>query len=193
MKITSWELVLQDLIQTDVTLTLHSKGSRIVFGDLTPSSDVASPNRQESDVTWFLDPFYEFNSVNDYDIALLYLHTPVTFTDFVRPVCAYETVTSPETDSFPPELTELDNCYIAGWGALATGNEGKIKLAMKSVIYAIIAPGACYLITTRHTCSQSFGKDDICSTFFTCDLSPKQSHKKALLLNLCHRSQPHVI
>lgn len=123
-----------NLIQTHVPLILHSQESRIVFGDLTPSNGDDSSSRQESDVTWFVDPLYQFNSVDDYDIALLYLHTPVTFTDFVRPVCIYETVTSPETDSSPPELTELENCYIAGWGALATGNEEKIKFPKKSVI-----------------------------------------------------------
>ncbi|KAJ8020013.1 Transmembrane protease serine 6 [Holothuria leucospilota] len=116
-------------------------GSRIVFGDLTPSSDFASSSRQESDVTWFLDPLYQFNSVNDYDIALLYLHTPVTFTDFVRPVCVYETVTSPETDSFPPELTELDNCYIAGWGALAT--DGEFPEVLQEAPVDIFPPSSC--------------------------------------------------
>ncbi|XP_072033244.1 uncharacterized protein [Amphiura filiformis] len=47
-----------------------------------------------------LDEFHE-------DIALLHLREPVTFTDFVRPICL--TKTWQEIDSF-------EECWIAGWG-----------------------------------------------------------------------------
>ncbi|KAJ8019464.1 Transmembrane protease serine 9 [Holothuria leucospilota] len=92
--------------------------NHVVFGDRRESNIPPSPNRQESDVTWFVHP--GFNPITlEYDIAFLYLHTPVTFTDFVRPACIYNTIV--DQAFFPPELIELTNCHITGWGAVTNG------------------------------------------------------------------------
>ncbi|KAJ8019463.1 Transmembrane protease serine 9 [Holothuria leucospilota] len=92
----------------------------VVFGQITSENDPPSPNRQESDVTWFRHPRYNPVTLEN-DIALLYLHTPVTLTNFVRTACMYDTLTNPDEDSSPPELTELTNCHIVGLGHTVDG------------------------------------------------------------------------
>ncbi|RXN12063.1 transmembrane protease serine 11B [Labeo rohita] len=53
-----------------------------------------------------------YNFTNDNDIALLKLRSPVTFTDYIRPVClaAYNSVFNSGTDS-----------WITGWGNISEG------------------------------------------------------------------------
>ena len=57
-----------------------------------------------SDVT--IHPNYEVYYLGD-DIALFTLATPVTFTDYIRPICLAD-----ETDVFPASSI----CYATGWG-----------------------------------------------------------------------------
>ncbi|PIK34969.1 putative transmembrane protease serine 9-like [Apostichopus japonicus] len=92
----------------------------IFFGDTT--QNVPAATRQVSDVTWFMHPNYDVDTIEN-DIALLYLHTPMTLSNVVRPACLYNTITNIATDQSPPELTELTNCYVTGWGDLMDGGD----------------------------------------------------------------------
>ena len=60
-----------------------------------------------------LHPNYDSNTNNN-DIALLRLSSPVTFTDYIRPVClaASSSVFNNGTDS-----------WVTGWGAVNEGGE----------------------------------------------------------------------
>lgn len=60
-----------------------------------------------------LHPSYD-SVTNDNDIALLRLSSPVTFTDYIRPVClaASDSVFNNGTDS-----------WVTGWGAVQEGGE----------------------------------------------------------------------
>ncbi|XP_072043234.1 transmembrane protease serine 12-like [Amphiura filiformis] len=92
---------------------MHSDNARlrddvtaIVFGDTEIYG--SSPNRQEMS-------FRRAVSHPDYiefiqnDIAILELESPVTITDYVRPVCL---------SGLKNELEAYDNCWIAGWGEI---------------------------------------------------------------------------
>lgn len=61
--------------------------------------------------TIILHPDYD-SDTNDNDIALLRLSSPVTFTDYIRPVClaASDSVFNNGTDS-----------WVTGWGAVDEG------------------------------------------------------------------------
>ena len=60
-----------------------------------------------------LHPNYD-SFTSDNDIALLRLSSPVTFTDYIRPVClaASDSVFNNGTDS-----------WVTGWGAVEEGGE----------------------------------------------------------------------
>ncbi|XP_072043140.1 uncharacterized protein [Amphiura filiformis] len=83
----------------------------IVFGDT--EIDGSSPNRQE--VTYqrvVTHPDYIFLAQND--ISILKLDSPVTITDYVRPVCLSDITNESEA---------YDNCWIAGWGEINASPE----------------------------------------------------------------------
>ena len=60
--------------------------------------------------TYFVHPDYDYHVVND--IALIRLSEPVTFNDYVRPICL---ATSSN------ETSDYSRCWIAGWGTTASG------------------------------------------------------------------------
>ena len=50
-------------------------------------------------------------SGKDYDVALIKLRVPITFNNYVRPVCL-------PISSYPPGVP---NCYVTGWGSTQEG------------------------------------------------------------------------
>ncbi|XP_057664233.1 CLIP domain-containing serine protease HP8-like [Diorhabda carinulata] len=68
---------------------------------------------------------YNPNDPNQYhDIALLRLSRPVTFTNYVRPICL------PKTSATQGEYVGK-NLFVAGWGKTETRSESNIKLKLK--------------------------------------------------------------
>ncbi|XP_072019597.1 uncharacterized protein [Amphiura filiformis] len=79
----------------------------VVFGDSI--LDQTSNDEQVRDFdAVIIDQDFSGLPSDPHDIALLHLREPVTFTDFVRPICL--TKTWQEIDSF-------EECWIAGWGS----------------------------------------------------------------------------
>ncbi len=77
-----------------------------MFGDR--EIDGSSPDRQE--VTYkrvVTHPDYEF--LNRNDVVILKLDSPVTITDYVRPVCLSDVQN--ESDVYK-------SCWVAGWGEI---------------------------------------------------------------------------
>lgn len=73
-----------------------------------------NPNEVSRDVAQIvLHPNYDSDS-SDNDIALLKLSSPVSFTDYIRPVClaASDSVFNSDTDS-----------WVTGWGRINEGGE----------------------------------------------------------------------
>ncbi|XP_072043144.1 uncharacterized protein [Amphiura filiformis] len=106
----NWECMVA-LIDEQHVLTPHLCGQRddvtaIVFGDT--EIDGSSPNRQEVSFRRAVThPDYIFITQNDF--MILELESPVTLTDYVRPVCL---------SGMKNELEAYDNCWIAGWGEI---------------------------------------------------------------------------
>ncbi|XP_072043142.1 plasma kallikrein-like [Amphiura filiformis] len=83
----------------------------IVFGDT--EIDGSSPNRQEVSFRRAVaHPDYFVLTQND--IVILELESPVTLTDYVRPVCL---------SGIKNELEAYDNCWLAAWGKINALNE----------------------------------------------------------------------
>ncbi|OCT97345.1 transmembrane protease serine 11C-like [Xenopus laevis] len=72
------------------------------------------------------------SAATGYDIALLKLVTPVTFTSYIQPVCLPET-----TSSFP----DNSSCYITGWGTLKYG--GSVSDILQEAQVEIINTELC--------------------------------------------------
>lgn len=69
----------------------------------------------QTDVQIFEHPSYNPQTTNN-DIALLKLESPVTFSDYVRPVCL--ATSSNEWATYPEEQA---SCHVIGWGTLSSG------------------------------------------------------------------------
>ena len=95
-----------------------------MIGDIAMSS--TSDSHQESTVTVFSHPAYNDDTVEN-DICLLRLDTPVTYNNYVRPVCLG--VSSSELEDYP-----ADSCYVVGWGALDYGGNA-FNISQYSVKY----------------------------------------------------------
>ena len=79
-----------------------------------------NPNEVSRDVARIIfHPNYDEDSSSDNDIALLKLSSPVSFTDYVRPVClaANDSVFNNGTDS-----------WVTGWGRIQEGGEWFVLL-----------------------------------------------------------------
>ncbi|XP_043110255.1 uncharacterized protein LOC122355756 [Puntigrus tetrazona] len=74
------------------------------------------------------------NLTNENDIALLKLRTPVTFTDYIRPVClaAYNSVFNSGTDS-----------WITGWGNISEGVAPPSRQVLQEVEVPVIGNRQC--------------------------------------------------
>ncbi|XP_072043143.1 uncharacterized protein [Amphiura filiformis] len=111
----NWECMVV-LIDEKHAVTPHICGMRddvtaIVFGDT--EIDGSSPNCQEVSFRRAVThPDYIFRTQND--VAILELESPVTITDYVRPVCL---------SGMKNEMEDYDNCWIAGWGEINSLHE----------------------------------------------------------------------
>ena len=95
-----------------------------MIGDIAMSS--TSNSHQESTVTVFSHLEYNKDTLEN-DICLLRLDRPVTYNNYVRPVCLG--VSSSELE-YP-----ADSCYVVGWGALDYGGNAFNIITVYSVKY----------------------------------------------------------
>jgi len=80
-----------------------------------------------------LHPQYRPNPVPLWDVALIELTTPLTFTDHVQPVCL------PATDS--DVLMEGNNVWVTGWGT--TSESGSISTQLRQVSVPMVSDATC--------------------------------------------------
>ncbi|XP_036944128.1 prostasin-like [Acanthopagrus latus] len=102
-------------------------------------------------------PAYNINTL-DNDIGLVKLSSPVTFTDYIRPVClaAYGSVF--EHDSF---------CWATGWGHIKTGIELPYPQRLQQVDLPIVSNEVCHdfygIISDNMMCTRTkHGGMDTC-------------------------------
>ncbi|XP_069832304.1 transmembrane protease serine 11C-like [Dendropsophus ebraccatus] len=99
------------------------------------------------------------NGVFAYDIALLQLSSPLSYTPYIRPVCLPD-----ELDFFP----DNSSCYVTGWGSLKEG--GSLSSVLQQAELKIINSTLCsgyqmygYLIKPSMICAGYIqGKIDSC-------------------------------
>ncbi|XP_059181146.1 transmembrane protease serine 9-like [Centropristis striata] len=106
-----------------------TSGWRISLGRQNLQGD--NPNEVSRTVAEIiLHPNYDSAS-NDNDIALLRLSSPVTFTDYIRPVClaASDSVFNNGTDS-----------WVTGWGAVQEGGESALALPFPATLQEVEVP-----------------------------------------------------
>ena len=96
-----------------------------MFGDT--EIDGSSPNRQEAAFHRVVThPDYIFLIKND--VTILKLDSPVTITDYVRPVCLSDVQNESEA---------YDNCWNAGWGEINAARK-YTQLFQKPTVSAIM-------------------------------------------------------
>ncbi|XP_072049871.1 neurotrypsin-like [Amphiura filiformis] len=131
--------------------------SYIVFGDnnRTPPSQ----NRHESYVTPFCHSNHNTMTF-DNDICLLRLETPVTYTNYIRPICLG--VTNQEQNAYPE-----GTCYSIGWGRTET--VGAVSDSLQEVGTSIISSTTCQseyplnIVTDNMICTNTGGGSGVCS------------------------------
>ena len=79
------------------------------------SQELANPNEVNRTLTEVIvHPDYDQASPSDSDIALLKLSSPVTFTDYISPVCLAAADSTLYTGA---------HTWVTGWGTVGTGGE----------------------------------------------------------------------
>ncbi|KAG8590836.1 hypothetical protein GDO81_006930 [Engystomops pustulosus] len=93
------------------------------------------------------NPHYN-RRTKDSDIIMMHLESPVSYTDYIQPVCLPES-----QDIFPPGK----NCTIAGWGLL--GSQGPIPNILQEATVPLVSNEKCqqqlprYNITNNMICA----------------------------------------
>ncbi|XP_072022844.1 uncharacterized protein, partial [Amphiura filiformis] len=117
---------------------ISDDSTTVVFGD-TESISGSSPYRQEVNV--LRHTFHpDFQPLTRHNMDLIQLATPVTTTDYVRPLCLNMDITN--------EWEEFDNCWIAGWG---------VQNAFNDRSYILQEAPSQFL--TPNQCLQALGED----------------------------------
>ena len=84
--------------------------TKVVFGDTIRSAPTAN-HVERTFSAIFTHPDYDAAAIQN-DVALLKFDTPITFNDYVRPICL--ATLEEETDHYT-------SCYAVGWGRLTSG------------------------------------------------------------------------
>jgi len=105
--------------------------------------------------TIYLHPGYRPNPVPQWDVALIELTTPLTFTDQVQPVCL-------PMNSDP--MVEPNSVWVTGWGTTSEG--GNISPTLRQVMVPIVSDT---------TCARQYSNDYKPETMFCAGRSGKDS------------------
>jgi len=81
----------------------------------------------------YLHPSYRPNPVPQWDVSLIELTTPLTFTDHIQPVCL------PLADA--DVLVEPNNVWVTGWGT--TSESGSISTQLRQVQVPMVSDATC--------------------------------------------------
>ncbi|KAM5193700.1 transmembrane protease serine 11D-like [Mantella aurantiaca] len=117
----------------------------------------------------------------EYDIALVELSSPVSFTQYIRPVCLADTVTA---------VPDNSSCYVTGWGSLTEG--GCLSPILQQAELKIISSSLCsnaqmyaYLIKSSMLCAGYVeGKIDSCQGDSGGPLVALQSNRRWTLIGI---------
>ncbi|XP_051561996.1 trypsin-like [Myxocyprinus asiaticus] len=82
---------------------------------------------------FIVHPSYNSNT-NDNDIALLHLSSPVTFNDYIRPVCL-----AAQNSSFPSGTSS----WITGWGDVASGVSLSAPGTLQETMVPVVGNSQC--------------------------------------------------
>nr|XP_006814374.1 PREDICTED: uncharacterized protein LOC100375209 [Saccoglossus kowalevskii] len=82
----------------------------------------------------YIHPSYS-TTFNQYDFAMLYVETPIIFTDYIRPIC----LPPDGNDAF---FADGDVCVITGWGQLSETSYGTPDVLQEAVV-PIVNQGTC--------------------------------------------------
>ncbi|XP_068193693.1 prostasin-like [Antennarius striatus] len=102
-----------------------------------------------------IHPQYNPRTV-DNDVALIQLSGPVTFTDFIRPVCLA---------AVGSEYKDGEECWVTGWGDIKIGYTLPPLQTLQEVVVPIVSNSDCdkiyHFITNNIMCAGSYrgGKD----------------------------------
>jgi len=102
-----------------------------------------------------LHPSYRPNPVPQWDVALIELTTPLTFTDQVQPVCL-------PMNSDP--MVEPNSVWVTGWGT--TSESGSLSNTLRQVMVPIVSDA---------TCTQEYRNDFKPETMFCAGIVGKDS------------------
>ena len=103
-------LIFIDLIPIYENMLSGPNVDKAIFGDLL-LSNYSKHHVEITPEQIFVHPNYN-SYAYDFDIALIKLSKPVTFTEYVRPACLAESTN---------ETTAYTRCLISGWGNTEIG------------------------------------------------------------------------
>ena len=88
------------------------------------------------------------NTLNGYDIALMFIEQPISYTSIIKPVCMPEMGAS---------YSSRSQCYLAGWGKIDT-----------SLTDPDVLQEAKYKLTSHQGCNSSSQWNGIIQDHMTC-------------------------
>lgn len=92
----------------------------------------SSPNQVTATVSEIINhPNYDSDTYNN-DMSLLKLSSPVSFTNYIQPVCLTSYNTGPDTGS---------DVWVTGWGTLSSGGSSPDKL--QEVMVPVVSQSQC--------------------------------------------------
>ncbi|MBN3315993.1 TMPS9 protease, partial [Atractosteus spatula] len=128
---------------------LETRKWRVYLG--RQSQEDSSPHEEFRTVTQvILHPDSDIRNFNN-DIALLRLSSPVTFTDYIQPVCLADSSSSFHTGT---------NCWVAGWGDTSESGSLRANWTLQEAQLPIIGKSQCGCISNL-TFGVNFITDDM--------------------------------
>lgn len=116
-----------------------TSGLAVVLGE--DSLSTSSSNQVSRSVSRIINHGGYDSDSNNNDISLLKLSSPVTFTDYIQPVCLTAADTSPDVGS---------NVWVTGWGTLSSGGSSPDRLQEVQVP-----------VVSQSQCASSYGSQNI--------------------------------